>query len=272
MRTSPLAHILHLGKNLGNGRNAEEMSDYYDARDFGQRQIISAVTFSARAYNSRQLGERNLASPERLAGSADWQIVRENNLLPHLVLHKEVKPTLTLQDFCDETALPTVRCSECFWCFTVRWLTFDLCELWKLRSRIGCWVLAASLWKISALSVLWGHTAQVRTGAAKCQQMLQLLGKAEQRTAQGSAFRRVGPCRHNGLRAGSVRRRQKVQSARFRRAPFGAPVPAGTSDRELSRYRLARPPAGMGGLQFTGVRRAGKRQKVRRSQPRHWRD
>ena len=46
-------------------------------------------------------------------------------------------------------------------------------------------------------SALWDHAAQVRTAAAKCEQILQLFRKVEQRAAQERAFRRVGPCRHD---------------------------------------------------------------------------
>ena len=93
--------------------------------------------------------------------------------------------------------------------------------------------------QISAPSVVLGRTAQgsantrvrtrwyieIRTGAARRQQILQLFNKAEQRAAQGGAFRRVGECRHDEPRTGAARCQQKAErqavqgSARTRVGP-----------------------------------------------------
>ena len=79
--------------------------------------------------------------------------------------------------------------------------------------------------RISALGVLQGYTAQVRKDAAKYKQILKLFDRTQQRAAQESAFWRIGPSRHDELRARAARRRQRVQRRTTQESALGRAGP-----------------------------------------------
>ena len=142
-----LSPTLCILENLETSRDVEGTSKCCSVRYSRQRQTVSGSISFERTYQSRQLGW-NL---EGLAGSAVDCGVRDLSP-PLLILHKETRSNLTLQNFCDKPAFASgfdflvnvylrwsvfhqrlLQCTlaEIFRFFEVGQLTFDLCELWE---------------------------------------------------------------------------------------------------------------------------------------------
>ena len=128
----------------------------------------------------------------------DWLASRivavdENNLLlPHLVLHKEMKPNLMMQACKDQTAPPaTVRLSEFFWSLAINWTPGSCSDTLRKGS-----LRAANLRTVQ----LRFHRVPRNVNSSSS-----FFARRSSAQLRESASRRVGPCRHDWLKADTGR-------------------------------------------------------------------